>query len=81
MLPLLLAAYNEIHPPFRNTARPADVVKHLLDQREMKQADLVPIIGSCAYLGQIVSGRRGINRTMAKKLAAFFNVKPSLFLD
>lgn len=47
----------------------------------MKQADLVPIIGSCAYLGQIVSGRRGINRTMAKKLAAFFNVKPSLFLD
>ena len=47
----------------------------------MKQADLVLVIGSSTYSGQIVSRRRGINRAMGKKLAVFIGVEPSVFLN
>lgn len=74
----LLSAYDR-----RQCGRPeasgAEVLELLLDARGLRQAALVPIVGSRAYVSQLLSGKRGISREMAKKLGVFFNADPSVF--
>jgi HTH-type transcriptional regulator / antitoxin HigA len=51
-----------------------------MEQRGLRQVDLVPIFGSSGYVSDVVNGRRGISKAHAKKLAAFFKVGADLFL-
>jgi HTH-type transcriptional regulator / antitoxin HigA len=80
LIEILLADYDEANPPF-GTSTPASMLAHVLEHRGLKQADLVPIVGSSAYVSQLISGKRGISRAMAKRLADFFQLKPELFLE
>jgi HTH-type transcriptional regulator/antitoxin HigA len=59
---------------------PNEVVKFLMDQRGLKQADLVPVLGTRAQVSDIVTGRRGISKAQAKKLADFFQTSVELFI-
>ena len=45
-----------------------DVLELLLEGRGLRQADLVPVVGSSAYVSQIMSGKRGVSRAMAKEV-------------
>jgi HTH-type transcriptional regulator / antitoxin HigA len=53
---------------------------YLMEQRGLKQADLLPIFKSRGYVSDIVSGRRAISKARAKQLAAFFKVSPEVFV-
>lgn len=75
----LLAAYDRRAQDTGTEPNAADVLELLLEGRGLRQADLVPIVGSSAYVSQILSGKRGISRAMAKKLGAFFDVDPTSF--
>ena len=77
----LLAAYDREKPLFAEDARAADVLALLLEDRGLKPIDLAPVAGGRAYVSQLLSGKRGISREMAKKLGAFFQVDPLLFID
>jgi HTH-type transcriptional regulator/antitoxin HigA len=79
LLEVLLTDFHEANPPFAAIS-PNEMLAQVLEQRELKQADLVPVIGSSAYVSQLVSGKRGISRSMAKRLGQFFNLDPALFL-
>ena len=79
ILTLLLAAYDDQHPPFGAGAKPAQILAHLLDQASLTQTDLASIVGSRAYASQLLSGKRGISRRMAAKLAAALHVDAALF--
>lgn len=81
LLLLLLSAYDEAHPPYGKSATHAEILAHVLEHRGMKQADLIPVVGSSAYVSQILSGKRGISRNMAKRLGEFFGLEPSVFLN
>jgi HTH-type transcriptional regulator/antitoxin HigA len=59
---------------------PHEMVKHLMEQRGLKQADLVPVLGSRAQVSDLVNGKRGISKAQVKKLAEYFGVSPELFL-
>ena len=59
---------------------PHEMVKYLMDQRGLKQADLVPVLGSRAQVSDLVNGKRGISKAQVKKLAEYFGVSPELFL-
>ena len=59
---------------------PHEMVKYLMEQRGLRQADLVPALGSRAQVSDLVNGRRGISKAQAKKLAAYFGVSVELFL-
>ena len=59
---------------------PHEMVKYLMDQRGLKQADLVPVLGSRAQVSDLVNGKRGISKAQIKKLAAYFRVSPELFI-
>jgi HTH-type transcriptional regulator/antitoxin HigA len=59
---------------------PHEMVQFLMEQRHLKQADLVPVIGSRAQVSDLVNGKRGISKAQAKKLAEFFHVSAELFI-
>lgn len=59
---------------------PHEMVKYLMEQRGLKQADLVPVLGSRAQVSDLVNGKRGISKAQAKKLAAYFGVSAELFI-
>lgn len=59
---------------------PHEMLEYLMNARGLKQADLVPVIGTRGQVSDIVTGRRGISKTQAKKLAEYFQVSVDLFL-
>ena len=61
-------------------AAPYEVLQQLMEARDLRQADLLPIFGSRGYISDVVNGKRGISKEHAKKLGEFFHVSPSLFI-
>jgi HTH-type transcriptional regulator/antitoxin HigA len=73
-----VAAYEEEHFPIPEAA-PKEMLRFLMDQHGLKQEDLA----DCAPQGRIsdiLGGRRGISKEIARKLARRFNVHADLFL-
>jgi antitoxin component HigA of HigAB toxin-antitoxin module len=58
-----------------------DVLKHLMEGREMSASDLGRVLGSRTLGPAIVRGARKISRANAPKLANHFKVSPSLFFQ
>jgi HTH-type transcriptional regulator / antitoxin HigA len=59
---------------------PDRMLLHLMEARNMKQEELVGIIGSRGVVSQIVNGKRSISKAQAKALGQLFHVSPSLFI-
>jgi HTH-type transcriptional regulator/antitoxin HigA len=59
---------------------PNDALAALLEARNLRQADLLPIFGSRSRISDAVNGKREISKTHARKLAEFFSVSPELFI-
>lgn len=76
---LLIAEYEGKYYPIPQ-ATPQDVLLHLIEVRELKQADLVGVIGSKGVVSEVVNGKRAISKAQAKALGKFFNVNSSVFI-
>ncbi len=59
---------------------PHKVIQFLMEQRKLRQADLVPAIGSRAQVSAMVNGTRSVSKDQAKKLAKFFHTSAELFI-
>lgn len=73
-----VAAYENEHFPIPE-AEPKEMLRFLMDQHGLKQEDLA----DCApqsRISDLLNGRRGISKEIAKKLARRFNVSAALFL-
>jgi HTH-type transcriptional regulator/antitoxin HigA len=79
ILGALIQVYDDEHHPLPDIA-PHEMVKHLMEQRGLKQADLVPVLGSRAQVSDLVNGKRGISKAQVKLLANYFGVSAELFL-
>jgi HTH-type transcriptional regulator/antitoxin HigA len=75
----LIEDFEERAYPIPNAA-PHEVLQHLMEARDLKQADLLPILGSRGYTSDIVNGKRAISKEHAKKLGGFFHVSPEIFI-
>lgn len=62
------------------TSAPHQTLQFLMEQNELRQADLVEIFGSRGRVSEVVSGKRAISKTQAKALGEFFKVSPDLFI-
>ena len=60
-------------PPYRT-------LQFLIEQNDLRQADLVPIFGSRGRVSEVVNGKRAISKAQAKALGEFFKVSPELFI-
>lgn len=79
ILGALINVYEEAHHRFPEQ-KPCEMVKFLMEQRGLKQADLVPALGTRGQVSDVVTGRRGISKAQAKKLAEFFGISVDLFI-
>jgi HTH-type transcriptional regulator / antitoxin HigA len=59
---------------------PHEMLVYLMEQRNLKQADLLPIFKSRGYASDVINARRGVSEVHTKHLAEFFKVSENLFI-
>ena len=78
LLAALIAAYDaRIELP---DAEPLEILRFLMEQRGLRQADLLPVFGSRSVASAVLAGKRDLSKAHVRKLAEFFGVSPELFL-
>jgi HTH-type transcriptional regulator/antitoxin HigA len=61
-------------------ASPLDALKELMREREMQAKDLWPVFGSKGITSEVLNGKRGISKEMARKLGEVFHTSPAVFI-
>ena len=61
-------------------ATPAAVLAYLMEEHNLKQADLAEELGGQSIVSSILNGKRELNTRQVKALAVRFNVSPAVFL-
>lgn len=79
LLLTLVEKYEDEHYSM-NAASPLDVLLHLMDVNDLKQSDLVNVIGSSGVVSEVINGKRQISKNQAQALGKFFHTDPKLFL-
>jgi HTH-type transcriptional regulator/antitoxin HigA len=79
LMTVLVQRFEQEHYPLAH-ANPLDALKSLVEERGLRQVDLVPVFGSRSVASDVLNGKRGISKAHARKLADFFHVSLSLFI-
>jgi len=56
-----------------------EVIAFLLRQRDLKQADLLPMFGLRSVASSVLNGKRELSKAHIRKLAEFFHSSPAAF--
>ena len=75
----LVKDYEGEHHPLPDPT-PLEMLVYLMEQRSLKQADLLPIFKSRGYVSDVINAKRAISKVHARQLAEFFKVSASLFI-
>ena len=75
----LVKDYEEEYHPLPDPT-PLEMLVYLMDQRSLKQADLLPIFKSRGYVSDVINAKRAISKAHARQLAEFFKVSANLFI-
>jgi HTH-type transcriptional regulator/antitoxin HigA len=76
---LFVRDYEERHVEIPD-ASPADVLRFLMDQKELRQVDLADLFGSQSNVSEVLNGKREINARQARALGKRFGVSPAAFI-
>src|SRR5260370_31457950 len=76
----LIKDYEEEHHPLPDPT-PHEMLVYLMEQRSLRQADLLPIFKSRGYVSDVINAKRAINKVHARQLAECFKVSSSLFIS
>jgi HTH-type transcriptional regulator / antitoxin HigA len=76
---VLIEDYETEHYPMDDVS-PHELLQHLMETNDTRQADLVGLIGSRGIVSEVVNGKRAISKAQAKALGEFFSVSPGLFI-
>lgn len=79
LLVMLIERFEEEHYPIP-VASPVSMLLDLMEARELRQEDLVGVIGSRGVVSEVVNGKRSISKAQAKALAELFHVDVGLFI-
>jgi HTH-type transcriptional regulator / antitoxin HigA len=79
LLMISIEKFEDASYPVPNV-EPSRMLLHLMETRNMKQEELVGVIGSRGAVSEIVNGTRSISKAQAKALGQLFHVSPSLFI-
>jgi HTH-type transcriptional regulator/antitoxin HigA len=78
LLAFLIEKYEERYKLPRSVS-PIEALQILLNNRGLKQTDLVPVIGSKGIVSEIMNGKRELSKSHISKLSEFFRVSPEVF--
>src|SRR6185369_8681231 len=79
LMTLLVQQFEQSHYPLGHAA-PTEALRVLMESRNLRQRDLIPVFGSSSVASDVINGKRSISKTHARKLADFFHVSVSLFV-
>ena len=81
-LTLLVEAYDREHYNLDTEQRdPLTMLKYIMQENGMTQADLGRLLGNRALASLILNGHRNLSKSHIRKLASHFKVAAGLFLD
>lgn len=78
MLTLLIQEFEKRYE--LGEAEPLDALKSLMEDRGLRQRDLVGVFGSSSVASDVLNGKREISKQHARKLAQLFSVPVGLFI-
>lgn len=58
-----------------------DVLRHLMEENELQQVDLVALFGSKSIVSEVLSGKRRLSLNHIRKLSAYFGLPADVFID
>jgi len=76
----LLETYEAAHVPIPVRSG-VDALRFLMEANDLRQVDLVPVLGRKSLVSEVLSGKRPLALTHIKKLANYFRVSPAVFID
>src|SRR5262249_58746071 len=79
LLVKLIEDLEDRHYPMGESS-PTEMLKFLMEQRGLRQRDIVHLFGSSGVASEVINGKRAISKNQAKALAEFFRVSPELFI-
>jgi HTH-type transcriptional regulator / antitoxin HigA len=80
LLVSLIESFEDQHYQLKS-ATSLEILTELVNDRGLKQKDLLPVFGSQGVASEVLNGKRGISKAQAKALGKFFQVSPSIFFD
>lgn len=78
-LTVLIEAFEEANYSLEGSP-PDSRLRSLMEEPGLRQRDMLEVFGSRGIASEVVSGKRGISKAQAMKLAALFHVPADLFL-
>ena len=79
VLTLLIEDYEQKYHPLPRVS-PDESLKALMHERGLKHKDIWPVLGSKGAATEVLSGRRSISKSQARRLAEFFQVPVDFFI-
>jgi HTH-type transcriptional regulator/antitoxin HigA len=79
LMTVLIERFEEKNYPLGH-AGPTEALRVLMEDRSLRQRDLISIFGSSSVVSDVLNDKRAISKTHARKLAEFFHVPVSLFI-
>ena len=79
LMTLLVRQVEESHYPLGH-AEPGEALRVLMEDRGLRQRDLIPVFGSSSVVSDVINGKRSISKSHARKLADYFHVPLNLFI-
>mgnify|MGYP003597928391 CR=1 FL=1 len=79
LLVVLIEAFETEHYPIGDST-PLSMLKMLLTEHRLRQADLVDVFGSRTTASEVLRGKRRISRAVAERLGERFGLPASAFL-
>ena len=79
LMTLLVRQFEESKYPLGH-AEPIEALRVLMEDRGIRQRDLIPVFGSSSVVSDVLNGKRSISKAPARKLAEHFHVPARLFI-
>lgn len=76
----LIDDYNKTNPAFP-PLKPHELLRALIEESGVRQADLLGIFGSRSRVSEAVNGKRAISKQQARRLGERFRISPSAFIE
>jgi HTH-type transcriptional regulator / antitoxin HigA len=78
LMAVLVEDYERRYDP--GHAEPLEALRHLMEDRGLRQRDLVSVFGSSSVASDVLNGKREISKRHARELAARFSVPAGIFI-
>ena len=59
---------------------PLEILRHLMEENNMTTTDLGHVLGSRGLASEVLNAKRGLSKTLIRRLAERFAVNPGIFL-